>query len=339
MAGAQTRIATDIRFAQNGRQDGFLSVPISTNHSAYGRIQIPIVNIENGDGPRALLVAGNHGDEYEGQIALLKLARELRPEDICGRVTILSGANFLAVLEGRRNSSFDDGNLNRSFPGDPNGSPTQMIAHYIEHVLLPEFNVVLDLHSGGSSLVYVPCALLRTSPDNERNQKTFDVMEAFGAPVAYVSDGRNGGADRTLSAAAERQGVVCLTTELGGGGTVSRNGLQLAEEGVRRVLHRVGILKEEPREAACSTRVLEVHGVDYYVFSPDNGIVEPLVELEEKVKAGQAAAIVHFPDTPWRAPSIATFRRAGTVICKRTLGYASRGDCLYQIATDFRDTA
>lgn len=333
----RTRIATDIRIGQDGRQEGFLSLPISTNQSAYGRIQIPIISIENGAGPRALLVAGNHGDEYEGQIALLKLARELRSEDIRGRVTILSGANFPAVLEGRRNASCDDGNLNRSFPGDPNGSPTQMIAHYIEHVLLPEFDLVLDLHSGGSSLVYVPCVLVRMSPDNGRKRKTFDVMDAFGAPVAYISDGRSGGADRTLSAAAERQAVVCLTTELGGGGAINRHALRLAEQGVRRVLHRAGILKEMPQRAASPTRVLEVHGLDYYVFSPENGLIEPLVELEDTVEAGQAAAIVYFPDTPWREPSVATFRRGGTVICKRTQGYANRGDCLYQIATDFRD--
>src|SRR5215468_3555469 len=107
MAGVYTRITTDIRSAQNGRQDGFLSVPISTNRSAYGRIQIPIVNLKNGAGPRALLVAGNHGDEYEGQIALMRLARALAPDAIRGTVTILPALNLPAVLADRRNSPLD----------------------------------------------------------------------------------------------------------------------------------------------------------------------------------------------------------------------------------------
>ena len=74
-----TRIAATIDLDGPGVQHGFLKVPHSTHDSAYGWIPVPITVAANGNGPSVLLVAGNHGDEYEGQIALMKLVRSLDP--------------------------------------------------------------------------------------------------------------------------------------------------------------------------------------------------------------------------------------------------------------------
>src|SRR5262245_63623226 len=93
---------------------------------------------------------GNHGDEWEGQIGLGNLIRALQPKDIKGRLVILPSANFPAAMEGRRTSPIDEGNLNRSFPGDAEGTITQQIAYFIEHSLLPGFDYSFDFHSGGS---------------------------------------------------------------------------------------------------------------------------------------------------------------------------------------------
>lgn len=66
-------ITSEVDFDADGKQTGFLRLPHSVHRSAYGWIPIPIVMIKNGDGPTALLISGNHGDEYEGQVALTKL--------------------------------------------------------------------------------------------------------------------------------------------------------------------------------------------------------------------------------------------------------------------------
>src|SRR5258708_112891 len=128
----RSRVVTDIDFEKQGKQHGFLSVPHSTHESAYGRIQIPIVCVNNGPGPTILLVAGNHGDEYEGQVALQRLARDLKPDHISGRAIILPALNFPAVEAGPRVSPLDDGNLNPLFPRDPDGGPTPMIPPYAQ---------------------------------------------------------------------------------------------------------------------------------------------------------------------------------------------------------------
>jgi predicted deacylase len=84
MSNLRSRITTDIDFSRDGKQTGFLRLPHSVHRSAYGFIAIPLVAIRNGKGPRVMLTAGNHGDEYEGQIVLTKLARSLEVDAIRG---------------------------------------------------------------------------------------------------------------------------------------------------------------------------------------------------------------------------------------------------------------
>src|SRR3954451_24425393 len=161
MPTTRSRLSPEIDLDGDGKQTGFLRLPHSVHRSAYGWVPIPIARISNGDGPRILLMAGNHGDEYEGQVALGRLIRELEPAEVRGHIIILPSANFPAAMAGTRTSPLDAGNLNRSFPGDPTGGPTAQIAYYIESELLPRCDFVLDIHSGGSSLTYLPSTLGR----------------------------------------------------------------------------------------------------------------------------------------------------------------------------------
>src|SRR3546814_857441 len=78
-AMAVNPISSSLDFDQDGVQHGHLKLPWSRDDSAWGAILIPITVIRNGDGPTALFTGGNHGDEYEGPIAILDLARSLEP--------------------------------------------------------------------------------------------------------------------------------------------------------------------------------------------------------------------------------------------------------------------
>lgn len=327
---ARSGLSADIDLHAEGKATGFVRVPHSVHRSAYGWIPVPIVRIRNGEGPTVLLVAGNHGDEWEGQIGLGNLIRNIVPEDIRGRLLILPSANFPAALEGRRTSPIDQGNLNRAFPGDANGTITQQIAYWIEHALLPGCDYAFDFHSGGSSLIYIPSALVAHDPEPVILEKTIGLAKAFGAPVTFIS--RAPGGERALTSAASRQGVVALTTELGGGGFVTPASLSIAEQGMRRVLAHVGLL-QGPVPPPASTRLTETVGDDYYVYASEGGLFEPLVELGQEVSARQPAGRIHFHHTPWREPAVVAFQRPGLVICKRVPAHCERGDCLFQLAT------
>ncbi len=330
-----TRIFTDVDYEKDGKQIGWLYLPYSTTRSAYGNIAIPATVIRNGDGPSVLLMAGNHGDEFEGQIGLCKLIRTLEPKDIRGRVIVVPGINLPAALASARVSPIDGVNFNRAFPGDPNGTPTYAIAHYVDSVLFPMVEFFLDLHSGGSSLDYMPFVSMRTSGDGALDGRAMAALRAFGAPLGMVwAHTIDAGFAQT---AALRHGLVSLGGEFGGGGSVSREGLQIVERGIRRFLVHAGCMPAEalPTEVSRPTRVVEVRNRDYFVLAPDAGLFEPLVALGANVEAGEVCGQVHFVDDPGREPVVARFRASGTVVSQRHLGRVERGDCVAHLATDW----
>jgi predicted deacylase len=337
----KTRILCEVDFEKDGVQQGFLRLFHSSHASAYGFLPIPIVVIRNGAGPTALFVSGNHGDEYEGQVALCNLAQSLKPEQIKGRVIILPTANFPAALAGNRVSPIDNLNLNRIFPGDPDGSVTQQIAWFIAQELVPLADLICDLHSGGSSLMYTPCSLIKRSSDPAIYARQLAALKAFGAPLAYVQGNSQGqGGDQTLGGTADKRGIINMGTELGGAGAVTPAGLRVAERGVRNLLVHIGILPPEARIVPeAETRIFALGGQDHFVYTPEAGVFEPLVELGESVAAGQPAARIHTPETPWKAPADCVFDRPGFVLCKRQPGRTLRGDCLFVLGGDMPQEA
>ena len=125
------------------------SAPHSRNESGWGALHLPIVSIWNGAGPTVAFTGGNHGDEYEGPIALLKLVRALEPAQISDRVIVIPALNYPAVMGGTRVSPIDGVNMNRAFPGRRDGSVTRMIAHFVQHRVLPVCDALFDIHVGG----------------------------------------------------------------------------------------------------------------------------------------------------------------------------------------------
>ncbi|MGO4331425.1 succinylglutamate desuccinylase/aspartoacylase family protein [Cupriavidus sp. 2TAF22] len=327
-------IHCEIDFERPGKQVGCLRLPHSVHRSAYGWLPIPIASIGNGDGPAVLVMAGNHGDEYEGQILVSRLVREIAPEQVRGRLILLPMANYPAAQAGLRTSPLDGGNLNRSFPGDPRGTPTQVIADYIERSLLSRVDVVVDLHSGGSSLQYHGATLFaQAEPDPARQQRLLAAVSAFGLPYSLVNESAN---PVGLLAAARRNGVLGLLTELGGAGTVDAAVLGSAWQGLLHLLGHIGALEGPlvPSGPPHDTRLLRVDRTRHYVYAYDDGIFEPLVQLGERVEAGQPAARLHTPERPEREPVTVYFPAAGLAICKRVPALTQRGDCLYQLADD-----
>ena len=326
-------IFTDVDYQREGKQVDWLNLPHSVTRSAYGAISIPIAVIRNGQGPTVFLMAGNHGDEYEGQIVLAKLIRELEPAHIKGRVIILPAANLPAAMDGARVSPIDQGNLNRAFPGDPHGTPTFAIAHYIDSILYPMADFHHDLHSGGSSLRYLPFCSTRQSGDPALDGRSMAALRAFDAPLSLVW--AYNPENRLAGAAAARRGLVSLGGEFGGGGNVDRASLAMLDRGVRNFLQFSGVMADsETLPAPRGTRLVEVNSRDHYVYATEAGLLEPLVDLGAEVRQGDLAGQIHFVDNPARAPVACHFRRSGMVVCQRHFGRVERGDCVAHLATD-----
>lgn len=335
-----SRISSEIDFERDGKCFGFLRLPHSVSRSGYGWIGLPIACIKNGAGPTVLLVGGNHGDEYEGPISIIKLLHHLAPSDVNGRIILFPAANLPALMAGERMSPLDGGNLNRTFPGNSEGGPTAMIAHYIESELLSRADYVLDIHSGGNSGRYIPAAFVGMPKDAGKRAQAIEMMRIFGAPLSILFNNPRQ-EDRTLTeGATQRAGVKLeMGTELGGGGTVTARTIGYAEKGIARLLYHFGVLTRSLcDEAPDSTRLVTVCGPQYYCYARVGGLFEPAVALGDEVTAGQLAGTVYFPDTPWQDTVPVRFERDGLIVFQRVSARIERGDCLFHLATDYSDT-
>jgi len=82
-------VGCTIDFSRAGKQVGHLSLPKITNTAGWASTFVHVAQVANGEGPTVLVLAGNHGDEYEGQVAALRLLQELQPEQVSGRVIVI----------------------------------------------------------------------------------------------------------------------------------------------------------------------------------------------------------------------------------------------------------
>lgn len=328
-----SRVRSTVDFNADGKQHGYLIVPHSRNDSAWGCIQVPVTVIRNGHGPTILFTAGSHGDEYEGPIALMKLGRQLEPSAVQGRIILLPAMNLPAVRTATRLSPIDHLNMNRIFPGRRDGTATQLIAHYVYSELLPLAEVVVDLHSGGKTLDFVPSAVMHHLEDRERMWRTLEALRAFGAPLGLVLHELD--SEGMLDTVAEEAGKIFISTELGGCGTSTARSVRVAEQGVMNLLRHFGLLEGAPEPAELPTRLMHTPDSDCFVTAEDAGIYEVLAELGDPVENGQPIGQVHFFEQPDRAPAVYRARASGVVYSRHAPGLVQKGDCLAVIAVAY----
>lgn len=327
-------IFTAVDFDRPGKQIGCFCVPQSPHDDAWGAVQVPLAVIKNGSGPTVLIEAGNHGDEYEGPIALGELLRDIDPQEISGRIIAIPAINVRAVEAGTRTSPVDGLNFNRSFPGDFNGTLTQQIAAYVYDVLFPLADYFLDLHSGGSSLMILPSAIIEPSPTPDGHRRNIAATLAFGAPTVVMVD--NLGETRTSTSSANHQGLVVIGSEMAGGGLVSQEALAICRRGIRNVLRHAGVLAGAPDiPASANARVLKVPGSDAYLLADDDGVFEPISELGSVVRKGDVAGRIHFLRSPAREPVVLRHPIDGVVFAKRQPGRVRPGNCCFVLANEY----
>jgi predicted deacylase len=336
-SGAASRIRCEIDFDKAGKQAGYARAPLSRNTSGWGTIEIPLIVVRNGAGPTVLLTGGVHGDEYEGQIAISRLARELDPAEVQGRIIMLPALNIPAVTNDTRLSPIDNRDLNRCFPGDPRGTFSEMLAHFIDSVILPMVDVSIDLHTAGHSMESALSTNMHYLADEAARARTMAAAAAFGAPYNVVFWGVDEGA--TLTSSVERRGILSLGTELGGWGRVNVEGVRIGERGIRNVLKHLEVLEGVPetsqRDGSPGTRHMMVRDSECYSFAPAAGLFEPKHVAGETVAEGQTAGFLHFVEDIDRAPIEIRYRRSGVLWMAAGPGRVQRGDVAAVVMSDY----
>jgi predicted deacylase len=312
---------------------GYISITRSRDTSAWAFLRIPFVSIASGEGPTVLVIGGTHGDEYEGQLAASWLARTLSPDEVTGRVLVIPFLSREASAAGTRH--WPDGeNMNRVFPGEEDGSTAERIAYLLSTEIFPRCDAVIDIHSGGRSMVSLPVSHMHREDDAALREQMERHMKAWNTGYHFVYGGVGGSSERLLPGNASSQGKIVVTTELGGGGIASAATVKIAREGLANVLRSLGVLKGEVIPPVPPSKILDATDAESYVESPLRGVYENAVAPGDTVTAGATVGFLHDMDDVERAPLPLTAAHGGIVIMSRGLPIVEPGDVVAVIGRD-----
>ena len=327
-----TQVSCTIDLAAAGKQVGRLQLPRISNTGGWASSFVPIASIANGSGPTVLVLAGNHGDEYEGQVAALRLIQELTPEQVTGRVIVIP---VLSTEASRANTRLwpSGANFNRSFPGRVDGPQNEQLADYLTRFLFPPSDVVIDIHSGGRTAWFLPCSHMHVVDDLEQRRKMLAGMQAWNSDHHFLYIDVNG--TGLLPVEAENQGKVVITTELGGGGRVPATVHALAWSGLQNVLRHVGVVEGEvqTRESLGKPPAVIIDGRDpaNYVIADERGLWEGLIEPGTAVRTGDPVGRLWFPDAPSRPPEVIAAPLDGVLTVIRAIPPTEPGDSVFTL--------
>ena len=192
-------------------------------------------------------------------------------------------------------------------------------------------DAVIDLHSGGKTLSFVPFCGMHQLDDAAQMARTREALLAFGAPLSLII--REFDVAGMLDTAVEELGKPFLFTELGGGGTATAATVGIAERGIQNLLRHFGLIDEPPEPAP--TRLMHSPDASWFVIADDRGILEMLVDLGGAVAAGAPLAQIHDIERPQQPPAVYRAPQSGLLIGRHAPGLIKPGDCLAVIATDY----
>jgi len=262
------------KFARGRRHDINLDIGLNS----YG-VSIPLILMRGAeDGKTLVVMAGVHGDEYEGVRAILELCDELDPQTMRGDVLAVTAANPPALWAGTRTSPLDGCNMARLFPGNEKGSPSEVIAFHLSQSIIARGNFFLDLHSAGVKLLMPSMVGYDAQDENSRAAAI-----AFAAPVIWGHPTVSAG--RSISFAHSR-GIPWLYTEARGAGRIAPDDLQMFKRGARNLLAHLGILNEEKEDSPIQHRLYGDGDTDASLIAGESGFFVPSVELLDQVSKG-----------------------------------------------------
>ncbi|MFF5980632.1 succinylglutamate desuccinylase/aspartoacylase family protein [Streptomyces olindensis] len=256
-------------------------------------VDIPLILV-NGSrpGPKVVLTGGIHGGEFVGTDAAARLAGLLEPEEITGEVVICPVANPPAVYDGRLGKSPLDGvNINRVFPGDPNGGPTERLAAWLFENVISGADAYADLHSGGIDETLLDFVGYRLASDDVLDAKTRAMAHAVGYERVLIGRNAQGG---NSHAAAARQGIPAILIETGQLGDREPDQTRTLLDGLYRLLHHLGVI-EEPQHVAPVTVQPREWVWTGHAASPATGLWYPDAVVGDEVTEGQSIGRVIDP--------------------------------------------
>ena len=275
-------------------------------------------------GPTLFVTAALHGDELVGVEIIRRLVERVDEATLRGTVLLVPIANMFGILHRSRYLP-DRRDLNRSFPGDPDGSAASRVAHVIHREIVQRADVGIDLHSAAAYRTHAPHIRAELA-----DRKLRELAEAFGSE--YLVDAQP--PRHSIRDAASRVGVPVMVYEAGEVLRIEEDCVRIGLRGCLQVMRHLDMITPEstslaavPPADATRPRILSK---SLWVRSPCGGILESRVQLGQQVRRGETLLVSTNPlgseQTSIGAP------RDGVIIGLTTLPLVNPGDPLVHLA-------
>jgi predicted deacylase len=246
-------------------------------------------------GPRLCLTAAVHGDELNGIEIVRKLTYSIKPEELNGTVI---GVPIVNLQGFRRASRYltDRRDLNRYFPGNPNGSSASRIAHSLFSEIILNCEALIDLHTGSFKRTNLP--QLRADMHYESVK---EIARNMGSIVAVQSEGAKG----SLRRAAVESGIAAVTLEAGKPHELQTDAIEHGVKSIESLMDALGMIK---RRRFWEIKDEPIYYRSRWVRAKNGGILFSQVHLGQRVKSGDLLGTVTDPITNSQSEILSPYR-------------------------------
>ncbi len=295
-----------------------LAIPIS--HQVTGLAANLAVQVVHGSKPGKVVFvsAAIHGDEIIGTAIIQKLIQRIEPEELAGTLILAPAVNIFGFVQHSRYLP-DRRDLNRSFPGNANGSLAgQLAACFLEHVIGPA-DLGIDLHTAAIHRYNLPQIRIAAG-----DPYLAELAMAFGAPVVIESALRPG----SMRALAAERDTPMLLLEAGEALRFDRLSIEVGAQGIARVLAHIGMI--EPDESFASVGIPARSRKSSWMRSPRGGVSHRVRKSGDIVRKGDVLAVVTGLFGEDAQPVVSSID--GIVIGHATLPVVHQGDAVFHVA-------
>jgi len=262
--------------AKKGKKvSGHLTIAESANRQEIRLNYFAVWGVK--EGPTLLINAAVHGNEVVGVEVLRAMVDYIDPKRLSGNVLAVPIVNPMAFNSGLRWDPYDNIDMNRIFPGNPEGTMTERIAHSFFDVFVREADYIIDLHSAEFPDELIPHIRIRV---DEPSREYLDLVVSTGINAVWKGPSLKG----MLQTESYRIGVPCTTIEIGAAGKIIRDNVEVGTTAVKNVMYVLGML-EGVAEIPSHQIVLASNRP--WVRSPIGGIFKPAINLGQFVKSGE----------------------------------------------------
>lgn len=274
----------DVTARPGERVSGYIQVPAGDDAPATV-IPVTVINGVN-PGPVLALTAAVHGYEYPPVLALYRLRTMVDPRHLSGALIIVHVANMPSFLKRTvYYNPYDWKNLNRVFPGKPDGTCSERIAWQLTTEVIDRCDVLIDNHGGDGNEDLINYLYCSVTGDAALDRRIRGLAESYGFKIIVEDKTRSGDPEQAVycSNTAITRGKPAITIESGRLGRTDEEDVQRVLTGTKNVMKHLGMIPGTPK------KLFEPVWIKQYTIirAEADGIFFPVVDRGRHVQKGE----------------------------------------------------